>query len=247
MGDITGMEPGAKGSLDGTPRDAQAARDAHAARASQLAATAPFRGVTPAEVDAMLGCLGARERAFDAGETVYRMGDTVRSMGIVLSGGVRLEHVDAWGEVSVLGFAGPGDSFAESYACAGDAPLLVNVIASEPSRVVFLDVSRVVRMCPSACGHHAKLVSNLLALSARKNIQLSRRVFHTSPKTIRGKVMSYLSTESERAGSRRFTIPFNRQQLADYLGVDRSALSTELSRMRRDGLIETHRSDFELL
>ena len=102
-------------------------------------------------------------------------------------------------------------------------------------------------MCPGACAYHGKLLANLLAISARKNIELSRRTFHTSPKTMRGKLLSYLSAEATRTGSRRFTIPFNRQQLANYLGVDRSALSSELSRMQRDGLIKTRRSDFELL
>lgn len=215
--------------------------------AGHLAGTAPFRGISAEETAAMLGCLGARRRDYAAGEFVYRMGDTVRSVGIVLAGGVRLERTDAWGESSVLGFAGPGDVFAESYACAPDTPLLVNVIASEPSDIVFLDITRVTRMCPAACAHHAKLVANLLALSARKNIQLSQRVFHTSPKSIRGKVLSYLSSEADRAGSHRFTIPFNRQQLADYLGVDRSALSSELGRMQREGLLVTRRSEFELL
>lgn len=215
--------------------------------AGRLTGTAPFKGISVEETAAMLGCLGARRRDYAAGEFVYRMGDTVRSVGIVLAGGVRLERTDAWGESSVLGFAGPGDVFAESYACAPDTPLLVNVIASEPSAIIFLDITRVTRMCPAACSHHAKLVANLLALSARKNIQLSQRVFHTSPKSIRGKVLSYLSSEAGRAGSRRFTIPFNRQQLADYLGVDRSALSSELGRMQREGLLVTRRSEFELL
>lgn len=215
--------------------------------AEQLAGTAPFRGVSVLETAEMLGCLAAQVRAFDAGEIIYRVGDTVRSLGIVLEGGVRLERTDVWGNVSILGFAGTGDVFAESYACAPDVPLLVSAVASERSRVAFLDVARVTRMCPSACGHHAKLVANLLALSARKNIELSQRIFHTSPKSIRGKLLSYLSAESERTGSRSFTIPFNRQQLADYLGVDRSALSSELSRMQRDGLLRTRRSAFELL
>ncbi len=212
-----------------------------------LEGTAPFRGIAPAEISAMLGCLGVREQTFQAGEIVYRMGDTVHALGIVLTGGVRMERTDPWGETSVLGFAGTGDVFAESYACAAGTPLLVNVIAAEKTRVLFLDTVRALRPCSSACGYHAKLIANLLALSAQKNIQLSQRVFHTSPKSIRGKVLAYLSSEAARSGSRRFSVPFNRQQLADYLGVDRSALSSELSRMQREGLIRTRRSDFELL
>ena len=112
-----------------------------------LEGTAPFRGIAPAEISAMLGCLGVREQTFQAGEIVYRMGDTVHALGIVLTGGVRMERTDPWGETSVLGFAGTGDVFAESYACTAGTPLLVNVIAAEKTRVLFLDTVRALRPC----------------------------------------------------------------------------------------------------
>ena len=214
---------------------------------ARLATTPLFRGIRDEELPTLLGCLAAHRRTYDAEEAILRMGDTVRSLGIVLAGGVRIERADPWGNTAVLGFAGAGDVFAESYACAPDMPLLVNVVAAEPTEALFLDVRRIATMCPGACAYHGKLLANLLAISARKNIELSRRTFHTSPKTMRGKLLSYLSAEATRTGSRRFTIPFNRQQLANYLGVDRSALSSELSRMQRDGLIKTRRSDIERL
>ncbi len=219
----------------------------HTQLARELTGTALFRGIAQEEAAAMLGCLDVRERTFEPGEIVFRMGDKIRALCIVLCGGVRMEHVDAWGNVSVLGYVGTGDVFGESYACAPDVTLLVNVMTVERTRVALLDVARVLAPCSNVCPYHTKLIENLLALSARKNIELSRRAFHTSPKTIRGKLLSYLSGEAARVGSRRFTIPYNREQLAGYLSVNRSALSSELARMERDGLIRVQRNEFELL
>lgn len=218
----------------------------HEQLARELMGTALFCGIAREETAAMLGCLDVRERTFEPREIIFRMGDKIRALGIVLDGGVRMEHVDAWGNVSVLGYVGPGDAFGENYACAPDVALLVNVMTVERTRVALLDVTRVLTLCSSVCPYHTKLVENLLALSARKNIELSRRAFHTSPKTIRAKLLSYLSGEATRAGSRRFTIPYNREQLAGYLSVNRSALSNELSQMERDGLIHVRRNEFEL-
>lgn len=215
--------------------------------AQRVAGTAPFRGITPEDTVSMLRCLRARVRAYDADEAVLRMGDTTSAFGLVLEGGVRIERADAWGSVSVLGFVRPGEVFGESYACVPGTPLLVNAVAAERTRALLLDIGHVLAVCRESCPYHARLISNLLVISARKNIELSRRAFHTSPKSIRGKLLSYLSTEAARAGSRSFSIPYNRQQLADYLGVDRCALSSELSRMQRDGLLRTRRCAFELL
>ena len=123
---------------------------------------------------------------------------------------------------------------------------MVNVIATQDTEVLFLNVSRILTSCTHACAHHSKISQNLLNVFAHKNMNLSRRIFYTSPKTIRGKLLSYLSAQAIRRGSNTFTIPFNRQELADYLGVDRSALSNELSKMQKEGILETHRSKFVL-
>ncbi len=211
-----------------------------------LAQTPLFRGSTPEEVASMLACLGAVQRAYQKGAVIYCAGDTVQSMGLILSGSVHIESGDVWGNRSILDQAGPGQVFAETYACLPDEPLMVSVTAAADTQVLFLQTSRVLQTCTSACAHHARLIRNLLAISAQKNLILSRRIFHTSPKTIRGRLLSYLSFQSLRQGSRSFTIPFNRQQLADYLSVDRSALSNELGNMQREGLIAFHKNSFEL-
>lgn len=211
-----------------------------------LAGTKLFEGSSPDEIKAMLECLDARERRFKEGARIHRMGDVIKTAGLVLEGCVRIENVDVWGNVNVLGTMEAGDLFGAAYAAVPDEPLMVDVVAAKDSRVLFVKLSKVLTTCPRACPHHARVSANMTAIIARRNIALSRRILHVAPKTIRGKVLAYLSDEAERAGSREFDIPFNRQRLADYLGVDRSALSAELSRMQNAGLIETHRSHFVL-
>lgn len=168
-------------------------------------------------------------------------------MGLVLTGSVLIEHTDMQGTVTLLGRAEPGDLFAEAYACASDEPLLVDVVASEACEVLFLDARRILTQCTSTCEHHSRIIRNLVRTLAQKNLALSRRSLHTGPRTIRARLLSYLGEQAQRAGSRSFTIPFDRQQLADYLNVERSALSNELSKMQRDGLLTCRRSSFCLL
>lgn len=215
-------------------------------KGSLLANTALFRGTSPQEAEDMLACLGASERRFAKGERICRCGDSVTELGMVLAGSVLVQTDDLWGNTTVLDRAGPGQIFAETYACIPGEPLMVDVTAAEETRVLFLRVERVLQVCPRTCAHHSKLIRNLLLLSAQKNLNLSRKIFHTSAKTIRGRLLSYLSYQARRWGSPSFTVPFNRQQLADYLNVERSALSNELSKMQRDGLLLVDKNRFTL-
>ena len=212
-----------------------------------LSNTMLFRGTTPDEVQAMLGCLQAEQKTFQKGEMIYRMGDAVPAMGLVLSGSVSIENDDFWGNKSILDTASAGQVFAETYACVPSEPMMVSVVASEKTEVLFLNVGRILRVCSNNCSHHNKIIHNLLSVSARKNLNLSRRIFHTSAKSIRGRLLSYLSYQATKNGSREFQIPFSRQQLADYLSVDRSALSNELSKMQKEGLLKVNRSHFVLM
>ncbi len=211
-----------------------------------LADTVLFRGTQEEEIRAMLDCLGAEQKSYEKGSVIYRAGDFIQSMGLILSGRVQIENDDLWGNKSVLDSIGPGQIFAETYACLPNEPLMVTAVAAENTEVLFFNVSRVLQTCPSACAHHSTLIRNLLAITAQKNLNLSRRIFHTSSKSIRGRLLSYLSYQASSQGSRDFTIPFNRQQLADYLSVDRSALSSELGKMQRDGLLVAEKNHFIL-
>lgn len=212
-----------------------------------LSHTALFRGVSPVEAESMLSCLGAERRQFAKGQMIYRTGDEVSSLGLVLSGQVLIERGDLWGSATVLDSIGPGQIFAETYACTPGEPLMVDVTAAGEAEILFLNVNRALQVYSHTCDYHSKLIRNLLSLSAQKNLSLSRKIFHTAPKSIRGRLLAYLSDQAVRNGSRRFAVPFNRQQLADYLNVDRSALSNELSKMQRDGLLKVERSRFELM
>lgn len=203
-----------------------------------LPETELFEGIDEAGRRALLDCLGAVAAEYRKGKPILTEGSVTRALGLVLSGLVLITHADAWGSESVLGHAGPGSVFAEAYACIPGEPLLIRVTAAEDARVLFIDAGRLLEPCAAACGRHKRVIQNLLGICARKSLQLSRKILHTGPKTIRGRLMSYFSDCAGQAGSRSFTLPYRRQQLADYLGVDRSAMCAELSKMRRDGLIE---------
>ena len=212
-----------------------------------LSKTALFQGSTAEETEKILSCLGAEEKHYRKEEIICHMGDTVTSLGVVISGSVLIENDDIWGNRSILDRVGPGQIFAETYACVPGEKLMVNVTAAEDTVILFLNVGRIIRTCPNSCAYHSKLIRNLLSISAQKNLNLSQRIFNTSSKTIRGRLLSYLSDQAVQRGEQQFDIPFNRRQLADYLGVDRSAMSNELSKMQRDGLIRVERNHFELL
>ncbi|MGN1030841.1 MAG: Crp/Fnr family transcriptional regulator [Butyricicoccaceae bacterium] len=209
-----------------------------------LAKTMLFQGISEQEIVTMLDCLGAERRQYEKGTVIYRAGTVVQSLGLVLSGSVRIEHIDHWGNQSIWGLAEPGSVFAEAYASLPNEPLMVHVVAAEPTEVLFLNVGRMLQTCPDTCAHHSRLIRNLLTILAQKNQHLSRRMFHTSSKSIRGRLLSYLSFQAAQLSAREFDIPFNRQQLAEYLNVDRSALSNELSKMQRDGLLTVHKNHF---
>lgn len=212
-----------------------------------LSKTKLFQGVSQKEAESMLDCLQGEEKFYQKGEMILRMGDTVSSLGMVLSGSVMIENDDIWGNRSILDQIGAGQVFAETYACVQDEKLMVNVVAAEDAEILFLNTERVIRTCFRSCPFHGMLIKNLLAISAQKNLNLSRRIFHTSPKTIRGKLLSYLSDQAVKWGRPEFDILFNRQQLADYLGVDRSAMSKELGKMQKDGLIKVKKNHFTML
>ncbi|MGI6033378.1 MAG: Crp/Fnr family transcriptional regulator [Coriobacteriales bacterium] len=213
----------------------------------QLTVFPLFRGISALELSAMFGCLDTRRKSYEKGDFIFRRGDATDVLGLVLGGRVRIERVDVWGNTSVMGQAGPGAVFAEVFAVLPDEPMRVDVIAEVPCELLFLNVKRALSPCAKACPQHARLAGNLVRTMARKNLGLSEKIACQAPRTIRGKLLVYLSTQAQAAGTREFDIPFDRQQLADYLGVDRSALSAELGRMRDDGLLETHRSHFVFL
>lgn len=205
-----------------------------------------FSGISEDELTAMSSCLDMKIKDFQKEAFVLRNGDTVESIGLVLSGNVLIVQDDIWGNRNILSKAGPGKTFATAFACAPDSKLNVDVIAETPVTVLFLNINRILNVCPSACAHHSRIIRNVLGELAEKNLQFNEKLTHIGQRTTRSKVTSYLSAEAQRFGTYEFDIPFSRQQLADYLGVERSGLSSELGKMRDDRLLDFHKNHFVL-
>jgi CRP-like cAMP-binding protein len=174
-------------------------------------------------------------------------GDHIHSVGIVLSGQVQVCQEDYYGNKSIFGNSGPGQLFGESFACAESKSLPVSVITTAESDLLFIDCRRLSAPCSHACAFHGRLIQNMLGIIALKNIALTQKIEITSKRTTREKLISYLSAVARQAGGGRFSIPFNRQELADFLSVDRSAMSAELSKLRDDGVLRFHKNQFELI
>ncbi len=211
-----------------------------------LKRTKLFSGVGEEDIGAMLSCLGARLLTYRKGEYVLRQGEHLSEILVLVQGSLHVQRDDYWGNRSILGHVGVGEIFGEAYAAPESGTLLNDVVAVEDSAVFFFDVKRVISTCPSACRFHTIVVLNLFFAISEKNRGLVRKLDHMSRRTTREKLISYLSEEARKQNSADITIPFNRQQLADYLSVDRSAMSSELCKMRREGLLEFEKNRFRL-
>lgn len=210
-------------------------------RASQL-----FSGIAEHEIPEMLACLEAKSADYRKGEYILRAGGALESLGLMLSGNALIVHEDFWGNRNIMSSIGQGQSFGEAFACAPGAVLSVSVAAESPCTVLFLNGKRLLTACPSACGRHSRMIRNLLTDLANKNLRFNEKLTHLGQRTTRAKLLSYLSAEARRHDSVAFDIPFSRQQLADYLFVERSGLSLELGKMRDEGLLEFNRNHFVL-
>ena len=210
----------------------------------QLQKSMLFRGMTEPEITKALQALEAHEKHYEKGETLLTAGSITGRMGLVLEGSVTIESNDAWGNRTIISHIGCGQVFAETYALLENEPMLVDVMASEDCRILFLRSGRIQSLQNSPNPWALKYITNLLTISMHKNLILSGWSFHTAPKTIRGRVMAYLNSVSLQRGSGEFGIPFARQQLADYLNLERSALSKELGKMQREGLIFCRKNHF---
>ena len=206
-----------------------------------------FCGIETREIEAMLNCLSAVKRTYEKGEFVWRNGDHVTSMGLVLTGSVHVIEEDFWGNRTILSECSESQIFGDAYACMPSVELGVSVVAAGKSEILFLDVQKVITVCTSACEFHTRLIRNLLSVLADKNLMLTQKIKHMAKRSTREKLLSYLSEESLKQKNSRFEIPFNRQQLADYLCVDRSAMSGELCKLKKEGVLDFKKNSFHLL
>ena len=212
-----------------------------------LLRTPLFSGIAESDLAALLACLGPRVQHFDASSSIFAEGSPAGQIGLVLAGRAQVVQDDFYGNRHIVAALEAGEVFAEAFACAGVPSLPVSVLAVQRCTVLLLDIERILHPCQNACGFHQKIVLNLLQNMARKNLQMNQKLSLLSHKTTRQKLMAYLSAQAKAAGSRDFTITFDRQQLADYLGVERSAMSAELGKLRREGFLTAQKSHFCLL
>lgn len=206
-----------------------------------------FAGLENEEIISMLSCLGAKLRTYKKGEYVLRQGEYLSNVFILVEGNLHIQNDDYWGNHSILREISPGEMFGESYIAPESGALLNDVVAITDSTVIFFDLKKIIGTCSSACPFHNKAVQNLFFAIAEKNRKLVQKMGHISKRSTREKLISFLSEEAKKHNSSNFTIPFNRQQLADYLSVDRSAMSKELCKLRDEGLLEFDRNSFRLL
>ncbi|MBR2986455.1 MAG: Crp/Fnr family transcriptional regulator [Clostridia bacterium] len=211
-----------------------------------LKQTKLFRGIAEHEIGSLLHCLGASVRRYRKGEYLLRQGERLTSVALSVSGVFYIQRDDYWGNRMIVKSIAVGETFGEAYLLPESGASPHDIVAVEDSTVLFLDVSRMLTVCSSACPFHTAVLQNLFFTISEKNRMLLGKLGHLSMRTTREKLISYLSEEARRQNSASFSIPFNRQQLADFLSVDRSAMSTELGKMRDEGLLAFEKNRFTL-
>lgn len=212
-----------------------------------LKRTQLFSGVGEEEIRAMLNCLQAKLCTYKKGEYVLRQGEHLDKILVLVGGKLHIQRDDYWGNRSIINMVSIGEMFGEAYVAPESGTLINDALAVEDSAVIFFDVKRIITVCSAACRFHSMVVQNLFFAISDKNRKLVQKLTFMMKRTTREKLIAYLSEESKRQNSSEFSIPFNRQQLADYLSVDRSAMSNELCKMRDEGLIEFEKNYFKLM
>ena len=206
-----------------------------------------FEGLGRDNMDAVLGCTGYHISSYQKGQVVILEEEQIQHVGIVLSGAVDMIKEDVWGNKTLLTRMGKNELFGETFACGDDSRSVVTFIAPEDTRVLFIPFGRMMRTCSNACAFHQRMVENMVRIIANKNRDLMRKVEIVTKKTLREKILTYLSVQAQVQNSRYFEIPLGRSELAAYLCADRTALARELSAMKADGLIDFEKNMFRIL
>lgn len=205
-----------------------------------------FFNVSDEDLIIMLNCLGAKVDVFDKKYTIFNEGKPIKHMGILLSGKAQIIQMDFYGNKSIIANVEPGELFAEAFAC-NNVTLPVSIVADEKSEIMFISSAHILHTCSNACSFHNQLIYNLMKSLAEKNVAFYEKIEVTSKRTTREKLLTYLDLQAKKHGNSTFNIPFDRQGLADYLDVDRSGLSVEIGKLKKEGVIDSYKSSFKLL
>lgn len=195
----------------------------------------------------MLTCLGAKIEFFDRKYTIISEGKKAKHIGIVLSGSAQITQTDFYGNRNIISNIEPSQMFLEAFACAEIESIPITVTANEPSEIMLIDCGHIIHTCENSCGFHRQLIFNLMRELANKNLAFHEKIEVTSKRSTREKLMTYLMQTAKKIGKNSFDIPFDRQELADFLTVDRSGLSSEISKLKKEGIIESNKKHFTLL
>ncbi len=206
-----------------------------------------FSNIAEADLKSLLNCLSSRFHSFEKGEFIFREDSVAESVGVTLVGRVHIIHEDYWGNRTILAQIAEHELFGEAFSCAEAERLPVSAIADEKSEIMLIDYRKIITTCPSACSFHTQLIKNMLKLIAKKNMMLTQKIQLISKRTTREKLLQYFSLQAKLLNTKEFEIPFDRQQLADYLCVDRSAMSRELGAMQKEGLLHFAKNRFTIL
>ena len=206
-----------------------------------------FYGIKPDELNAMLSCIGYHIGTFKKGDIVAFEGDHLKHIGIIMKGSVDMVKEDLWGNRTMLVRMRKDEMFGETFACGSDSLSVVTFLVSEDAKVLFMPFDRVMHSCTMACQFHHRLIENMVKIIVDKNRDLMRKVDVVSKRTIREKLLAYLSIQAQMQNSRYFEISLGRVELAEYLCVDRSAMTRELAKMKEDGLIDYDKNCFRIL
>ncbi len=205
-----------------------------------------FEGIDESQFESLLGCLGAKIQEYNKNEIIFLAESKVTSVGIILSGSAQIVKEDIMGNRTIMSELSEGDMFGEAFACANVGKIPVTVLTTTGCKVLFIQINRIVTTCSSVCSFHTTLIKNMLQLIAQKNILLNNRMDILSQRSTREKLITYLTMQMKKHGKNKFRIPFSRDELADFLCVNRSALSRELSNMRNENLLTFNKNEFDI-
>ena len=206
-----------------------------------------FKGINQSDIQSILGCLNACVKKYSKNQPIWTAGDKIYQVGIVLSGSVSVESEDYWGNRTIISKLSPGDLFGEAFSCAETEHLPINVISLNNTEIMFLEYNKIITGCPTTCTFHMSLIHNMIKILSQKNILLTNKMEYITKRKTKDKILAYLSSQAVHFSSNTFDIPFNRQELADFLSVDRSAMSNELCKLRDKGIIAFNKNHFTLI